>query len=163
AVTGGAVMGQANLSLGVGGNMGSVGGNGLGTNFFDGTITVNSGQLLQAGRGSLGFAGRNSQQTLTVNTSAAMTGATVATSTPSISTATATATTATIVTSTPHGFVTGESVTIASVANAAYNGTFTITVVDPSTFTYALATAPGASTGGTATGTLTTVTTGSAH
>lgn len=35
-----------------------------------------------------------------------------------------------------HGFTTGDSITIAGAAVTAFNGTFTITVVDPFTFTY---------------------------
>lgn len=46
--------------------------------------------------------------------------------------------TATVRTTKPHNFYTNDSVAIASV-NATYNGTFTITVTDAWTFTYALA------------------------
>jgi len=61
----------------------------------------------------------------------------------------------TVVTATAHGFATGQSVTIAGVTNAGYNGTFTITVVDATTFTYVLAADPGAQ--GVAPGTSTSV------
>jgi hypothetical protein len=46
--------------------------------------------------------------------------------------------TATATTATPHGFVTGDSVTIAGASPGAYNGTKTITVTGANTFTYAL-------------------------
>ena len=45
-----------------------------------------------------------------------------------------------------HGYTTGQQVTIAGAAPPAYNGAFTITVVDADTFTYPLTTAPGANT-----------------
>lgn len=41
-------------------------------------------------------------------------------------------------TSVGHGFSSGQSVTIAGATPSAYNGTFTVTVVDANTFTYAL-------------------------
>jgi uncharacterized repeat protein (TIGR01451 family) len=48
-----------------------------------------------------------------------------------------TGSTVTITTTSPHGFLTGQSVTIADVGVAGYNGTFTIaTVPSPTTFTY---------------------------
>jgi large repetitive protein len=57
----------------------------------------------------------------------------------------------TVTTSAPNTFVNGDQVQIAGASVAGYNGTFTITVVDPSTFTYTLTT-PGLAdaTGGTA-------------
>lgn len=58
---------------------------------------------------------------------------------------------ATIV-ATGHGFLTGYSVTIAGMDPIAYNGTYSITVIDVDTFTYALVGDPGATvTTGTAT------------
>src|SRR6185436_21175088 len=42
-----------------------------------------------------------------------------------------------VVTSTAHGFVTGQMATIAGVGDASFNGTFSIQVVDASTFAYA--------------------------
>jgi Ca2+-binding RTX toxin-like protein len=53
---------------------------------------------------------------------------------------------ATITTSVANGFVSGESVTIAGMTPAGYNGTYVITVTSPTTFTYKLATNPGAGT-----------------
>lgn len=46
---------------------------------------------------------------------------------------------ATINTTLPHGFITGDSVVIAGVTPAGYNGTFTVTYVDADTFTYTVA------------------------
>ena len=43
-----------------------------------------------------------------------------------------------------NGFFTGQSVTIAGVTPAGYNGVYTITSIDANTFTYALVTNPGA-------------------
>ncbi len=45
--------------------------------------------------------------------------------------------TVTVTTAIPNGFVTGQSVMIIGVLPVAYDGTFTVTVVDPFTFTYA--------------------------
>ena len=67
---------------------------------------------------------------------------------------------ATIVTSSVHGLVTDNSVVIAGMADATYNGTYTVTVTNTTTFTYALTHAnetTTADTGGTATATLTLV------
>lgn len=50
--------------------------------------------------------------------------------------------TATVVTATPNVFITGDSATVAGVTPAGYNGTYSITVVDASTFTYPLAVDP---------------------
>ena len=44
--------------------------------------------------------------------------------------------TVTITTTTPHNFVVGQSVTVSGVTVSGYNGTFTITSVTPTTFTY---------------------------
>ncbi len=44
----------------------------------------------------------------------------------------------TIVTITPHGFLTGETITIEGVTPASYNGDFVVTVIDDFTFTYSL-------------------------
>jgi len=61
--------------------------------------------------------------------------------------------TVTVVTSTAHGFTNGQSVILASVTGGAtsFNGTFTITYVDPTTFTYAQSGGNESGTGGTAT------------
>jgi Tfp pilus assembly protein PilV len=63
------------------------------------------------------------------------------------------ATTVVTVTATGHTFRVGNRVTIAGVANAAFNGTFAVTAVSGSTFTYTLASPPAntTSSGGTAT------------
>lgn len=59
---------------------------------------------------------------------------------------------ATITTATAHGFISGQPVSIASVAPAGYNGTHRIVVLDPTRFRYPLATDPGAyASGGTLT------------
>ena len=50
---------------------------------------------------------------------------------------------ATISTTTANTFETGQSITIGSVSPSGYNGTYTITVVNPTTFTYSLASNPG--------------------
>jgi len=57
-------------------------------------------------------------------------------STFTISSATESGTTVTIVTSTANTFATGEYVTVAGVSPAGYNGTFQITTVSATTFTY---------------------------
>lgn len=65
---------------------------------------------------------------------------------------------ATIVTAAAHGLVTGNSVVIAGMADATYNGTYTVTVTNTTTFTYSLTHAnetTTADTGGTVTATLT--------
>lgn len=54
-------------------------------------------------------------------------------------------TTATLATASPHGLGTGMKITVTGAVPAAYNGTFTITVVDDSTFTYVMASDPGGS------------------
>lgn len=56
--------------------------------------------------------------------------------TKNVTTLTSAVTTATVTTSSPHGFTTGDSITIIGATPAAYNGTFTITVTGASTFTY---------------------------
>lgn len=58
---------------------------------------------------------------------------------------------ATVTTADPHGLVTGNQVVISGVTPAAYNGTFSITVVNATTFTYEMASTP--STDATANGT----------
>ena len=45
-----------------------------------------------------------------------------------------------------HGYTTGQQVAISGATPSAYNGTFTITVVDANTFTYPLTSAPGPNT-----------------
>src|SRR5205814_2219 len=67
--------------------------------------------------------------------------------------ATEAGTTVTIATTVAHGFAVGQTVVIAGVGVAGYNGTFTVTSVpSPTTFTYAAAAGLAASGGGTATG-----------
>jgi subtilisin-like proprotein convertase family protein len=51
-------------------------------------------------------------------------------------------TTATATTATPHGFNTGEQIIIAGAQQQAYNGTFTISVTSPTTFTYQVTGSP---------------------
>jgi hypothetical protein len=53
---------------------------------------------------------------------------------------------ATITTTGPHGFVSGESVTLSGMTLGGYNGTFVITVTGPTTFAFALAMSPGVGT-----------------
>jgi hypothetical protein len=61
------------------------------------------------------------------------------TNTPqTISTLTSSSTTATVVTSVAHGLVTGNRIVVTGAAEAPYNGTFIITFVDATTFTYTL-------------------------
>lgn len=60
----------------------------------------------------------------------------------------------TVTVPTGSGFIAGEQVTIASVTNATFNGTFTILTAGASTFTYAQTAADASSSGGTATSTL---------
>jgi hypothetical protein len=65
---------------------------------------------------------------------------------PAISSITRVTTTATLTTATPHGLVTGQLVTIAGATPAAYNvASASITVTGASTFTYTMASDPGAS------------------
>jgi hypothetical protein len=52
-------------------------------------------------------------------------------------------TTATAVTVTNHGLSTGQTITVAGCTPSAYNGTFTVTVVDAATFTYTMLSDPG--------------------
>jgi hypothetical protein len=68
----------------------------------------------------------------------------------SITTASRTSNVVTITTADPHGFPSGMSVLIAGVTDSSFNGTFTITGVTSTTFTYAQAAANGSSSGGTA-------------
>ena len=53
-------------------------------------------------------------------------------------------TTATLTTAIAHGLLTGNKVTVTGATPAAYNGTFTITVTGANTFTYTMASNPGA-------------------
>lgn len=61
-----------------------------------------------------------------------------------ISTLVHTTTTATLTTSTAHGLSTGDFITVSGATPSAYNGTFSITKVDATSFTYVMATDPGA-------------------
>ena len=56
--------------------------------------------------------------------------------------------TVTITTTAPHGFISGQKVSISGVGVAGYNGSFNITVATPTTFTYTDSTAGLASSGG---------------
>jgi hypothetical protein len=60
-----------------------------------------------------------------------------------ITSITASGTAATLVTASPHGLTTGDQITVTGATPDAFNGTFTVTVVDASTITYTMATAPG--------------------
>jgi hypothetical protein len=84
---------------------------------------------------------------------AASSGGTAAMIGAAIATATESGNTATITTTTPTGFAVGETVTIAGVNVAGYNGTFVIkSVVNPTTFIYTVGTKGlAAGSGGTAT------------
>jgi hypothetical protein len=62
-----------------------------------------------------------------------------------ISNLTSSGTTCTLVTSVAHGLVTGNQVTITGASPAEYNGTFKITVVNGTTFTYTALSAPASS------------------
>jgi hypothetical protein len=62
-----------------------------------------------------------------------------------ISSITNVTTTATLTTATAHGLVSGNYVIVSGATPAAYNGTFVITVVDSTSFTYTMASDPGAS------------------
>jgi uncharacterized repeat protein (TIGR01451 family) len=70
-----------------------------------------------------------------------------------VTTLTRSGSTATVTTSVPHGWVTGEVVTIAGAAQAAYNGAFAITSTGASTFTYAVSGTPATPATGTITAT----------
>jgi hypothetical protein len=61
-----------------------------------------------------------------------------------ISTITFVTTTATVTTATAHGLSTGNVVTVSGATPAAYNGTFSITVTNSTTFTYTMLSNPGA-------------------
>ena len=66
-----------------------------------------------------------------------------------IVTATRVGTTVTVVTATPHGFAIGEGVRIQNtIADATMNGTFVITSISPTSFTYSSAGLAGVNTGG---------------
>lgn len=67
-----------------------------------------------------------------------------------ISTAVRTSNVVTITTATANQFITGMSVMIAGVADSSFNGTFTVTVTNSTTFTYSQTAANASSTGGTA-------------
>ncbi len=66
-----------------------------------------------------------------------------------VTSATHATTTATVTTSAPHGFITGDSVSIRGANEAPYNGSFTITVTGLGTFTYTMGSDPGANATGT--------------
>jgi hypothetical protein len=91
--------------------------------FARGTITANgttSASSFAQATGSLSTSFRNIFQVL---------------ATATVVSATEAGTTVTITTAVPHNFSTGQSVTISGVATG-YNGTFSITVLSPTTFTY---------------------------
>ncbi len=58
-------------------------------------------------------------------------------------------TTATATTASPHGYLTGDSVSVRGAAQADYNGSFTITVTGANTFTYVMGADPGTNATGT--------------
>ncbi|MCW3678217.1 hypothetical protein [Burkholderia cenocepacia] len=60
-----------------------------------------------------------------------------------ITSITASGTTATLTTALAHGLSTGDQVTITGATPGAFNGTYTVTVTGPTTFTYTMLTAPG--------------------
>ena len=60
----------------------------------------------------------------------------------SVSSINRTSTTATVVTATAHGFITGDSALIGGAAESAYNIDAVVTVIDTTTFTYAVAGSP---------------------
>lgn len=60
-----------------------------------------------------------------------------------ISSITVAALVATLTTAIAHGLATGALVTVTGATPAAYNGTFSITVLSPTTFSYTVASAPG--------------------
>jgi len=62
-----------------------------------------------------------------------------------VSTATNVLLVATITTTTPHGLATGDYVTLSGFTPSAYNGSFSITVVDSTSFTYTMLSNPGGS------------------
>lgn len=62
-----------------------------------------------------------------------------------ISTITRVGTTATLTTASAHGLTTGNSITVTQATPSQYNGTYTITVTGATTFTYTMASDPGAS------------------
>lgn len=64
---------------------------------------------------------------------------------------TSSGTTATAVTTDPHNYNTGDVVTMAGATEPAYNGTFTITVVSETSFTYTMLSDPANTSGGTIT------------
>ena len=70
-----------------------------------------------------------------------------------VSSVTRSATTATVTTAAPHGYTTGDYVTIAGATPAGYNGKVRITVTGPTTFTYTVSGAPATPATGTITGT----------
>ena len=74
----------------------------------------------------------------------------------SVSSITRSSSTATATTASAHGFINGESVTIAGAAQAEYNGVFVITVTSSTTFTYTVSGTPATP----ATGTITCVSAG---
>lgn len=77
-----------------------------------------------------------------------LSGASAAAASGTIMLTTTTSQTAVAVTQAPHGFLTGDMVTVSGVPQAAYNGTFSISVTGPTGFTYAMATSPGNATAG---------------
>jgi type IV pilus assembly protein PilY1 len=135
-------------------------GSGLSATPFDNTNTTITGNPAAFGI----------NRTITVSgiTSAQAVSSIVAGSAPqSVSSLSTTALIASAVTSTPHGYTTGNYVTISGSSIAGTNGTFLITVVDNKTFTYAVTSVTSASATGTITatlaGTTATVTTPVAH
>lgn len=73
----------------------------------------------------------------------------------SVSSITRSDTTATATTAAPHGFESGDFVTVAGADQAAYNGEVQVTVTGPTTFTFTVAGAPATPATGTITATFT--------
>lgn len=81
----------------------------------------------------------NSTAQKTYTTSAS---GTISTVTLSVTSLTRVSNTATVVTSEAHKFATGQTVTIAGAAQTDYNGAFAVTIINDTTFTYAVPGAP---------------------
>lgn len=100
-------------------------------------------ELTKTGAGTLLFSGTasNAYTGLTEVANGALELDKVNSTTPpaTITAASESGTTVTITTSTPNGFQTGQFVSISGITPAGYNGTYQITVIDPTHFSYAAA------------------------
>lgn len=108
-----------------------------GTNQFDVALRIPRLTTAQRPDGLVGYIQYN---TTTNNYEASLTqiGATIDTLTRST-------TTATCVTLTPHGLTTGDYIVMSGATPSAYNGGYNVTVTNSTTFTYTMASDPGAS------------------